>query len=310
MDWDALAAAHAPAPAAEGADWDALAAKHAPAPEAPAGPGYAESALRGAGQGLSLDFGDEIGGAMHAALEGLRDQHANIGQLYVKQRDALRKANAAAQQANPITYGAGHVAGSLAPALLTSGASLPEQLAAGAATGGLGALGEADKLDEKALGNVGEGIVGGAAGAGLGNLAGRAAGAIGKPIAGALEANAGKFGEKAVHAVEKAGEYGVMGSLLHGNVPGAVASMVAPKAAPVVGKAVTALASTLGRVGKAAASNPALLGRAGAVLATAAKAGPQALSAAHFALAQKDPDYQARVLAIQNGEHPELDEEQ
>ncbi len=278
------------------------------APAPPAGPGYAESAARGGVQGLSLDFGDEIGGAMHAALEGLRDQHADIGKLYAQHRDEIRRANKAAQQANPITYGAGHVAGSLAPALLTSGASLPEQLAAGAATGGLSALGEADKLDEKALGNVGEGIVGGAAGAGLGNLAGKAAGVVAKPAAEALEAGAGKLGHIAEHAIHKAGDVGVMGSIMHGNIPGAVASLVAPKAAPAVGKAVTALAGTLGRVGKAAVSNPALLGRAGAVLANAAKAGPQALSAAHYALAQKDPDYQARVLAIQNGEHPELDD--
>jgi hypothetical protein len=282
----------------------------APAPAAPAGPGYLESLGRGALQGGTLGFSDEIGGAIEAALEDLRGTHENIGKLYAKHRDESRAANAAAQQANPITYGAGQVAGGLAPALLTSGASLPEQLAAGAAMGGLGALGEADKLDEKALGNVGEGIVGGAAGAGLGNLAAKGAGAIAKPAAEALEANAGKFGEKAAHAVEKAGEYGVMGSLLHGNIPGAVASLAAPTLAPAAGKVAAGLAGTLGRVGKAAASNPALLGRAGAVLANAAKAGPQALSAAHFALAQKDPDYQKRVLAIQNGEHPELDAEE
>jgi hypothetical protein len=270
------------------------------------GPGQLESLGRGAAQGGSLGFSDEIAGGVEAALEKLRGAHEDIGKLYVRHRDESRAANEAAQQANPLTYGGGKILGGLAPAVLTAGESLPAQIAAGAGLGALGNLGEAKELDQEALESTARGALGGAAGAGIGGLAAKGLGAIAKPAGEALEANAAKFGEGAEHAVKKAGELGVMGSLLHGNIPGAAASLVAPKLAPLAGRAVSGLAGSLGRVGQAAAKNPALLGKYGAVLAAAAQAGPQALNAAHFSLAQSDPAYQEKVLELQN-HHPELD---
>ena len=305
FDPDAFLAETAPAPrGAGGFDPDAFLANAAPAP---AGPSQLESLGRGALQGGSLGFSDEIAGGVEAALERLRGAHEDLGKLYAKHRDESRAANRAAQTANPLTFGAGKIAGGLAPALLTSGATLPEQLVAGAAMGGLGNLGEAEKLDDKALAIVGEGAVGGALGAGLGNLAARGVGAVAKPAAEALEANAGGVGKMVEKSIHGLGHGGVAASLMHGNIPGVIAGLAAPKAAHIAGHAATSLAGSLGRVGKAVASNPALLGRYGAVLANAAKAGPEILHATHFALAQKDPEYQKKVVELQN-EHSELDD--
>jgi hypothetical protein len=293
------------APAAGGSfDPDAFLAQTA-AP-APAGPGQLESLGRGALQGGSLGFSDEIAGGIEAALEKLRGTHEDIGKLYAKHRDESRAANAAAEAANPLTYGGGKLAGGLAPALLTAGESLPLQVAAGAGLGALGNLGEAKALDQEALESTAKGALGGALGAGLGGLGAKGLGAVAKPVGEALEANAGKLGGVAEKAVEKLGEGGVVGSILHGNLPGAALAAGAGRTAPLVGKAVTGLAGSLGRVGQAAAKNPALLGKYGSALAAAARAGPQALAATHFSLAQKDPGYQQKVLDLQN-DHPELD---
>lgn len=65
--------------------------------------------------------------------------------------------------------------------------------------------------------------------------------------------------------------------------------------------------TALKRVGQTLQANPAALGKYGAVLARAAEKGPQELAAAHYALAQKSPEYQARLRALdEEGEPAEL----
>jgi hypothetical protein len=145
--------------------------------------------------------------------------------------------------------------------------------------GGANALASRTPLDKNAL------IVAGTEGSGRrgGRRAGqpsraRARGSGGQ-AAPALEAGAEGFGKAAEKTVEKVGEAGVLGSLLHGNIPGAALSLAAPAVAPTVGKVTASMARGLGNVGRVLAKNPASLGKYGAVLARAANAGPAILNA-------------------------------
>lgn len=69
-----------------------------------------ESAGRGAVQGLTLGFGDEIYGGVKGAANYLLGD-GDFGETYARERDAVREANKRAQEANPGTYLAGEVGG-------------------------------------------------------------------------------------------------------------------------------------------------------------------------------------------------------
>lgn len=71
-----------------------------------------ESAGRGAVQGLTFGFGDEIYGGVKGAANYLMGD-GDFSQTYARERDAVRAANKQAQEANPGTYLAGEVGGSL-----------------------------------------------------------------------------------------------------------------------------------------------------------------------------------------------------
>lgn len=96
-----------------------------------------ESLARGAGQGVTLGFADELGSAAYTAFDKLRgllggDSQlevaqqleeqgfkgdigpTSVGEAYEETRDELRAADEAAQEENPWSYGAGEVAGALA----------------------------------------------------------------------------------------------------------------------------------------------------------------------------------------------------
>lgn len=60
--------------------------------------------LRGAAQGATFGFSDELTGAGEALLRKLTGDKRPIGDLYTKSRDEAREANAAAEMANPKTY--------------------------------------------------------------------------------------------------------------------------------------------------------------------------------------------------------------
>lgn len=94
-------------------------------------PGQGEATLRGASQGLSMGFGDEIYGGGSAAIQSLleslkmaKDDGKSFSEKYTDERDEVRKNNAAAQEANPWTYGAADLAGSIAPMVVTGGSGL------------------------------------------------------------------------------------------------------------------------------------------------------------------------------------------
>ena len=71
--------------------------------ETPEAPGYAASATRGAAQGATLGFADEIAGAGAAMWPG--------GQDYTEARDESRERFDAARAANPKTFLAGELLG-------------------------------------------------------------------------------------------------------------------------------------------------------------------------------------------------------
>ncbi len=146
--------------------------------------GYGESALRGAIQGATLGFGDEIGGG----LKGLYDTATKGGDLsenYTKARDAIRGQDEIASEANPKTFIAGQVGGGLASTLATGGTSselgLAGRLGLGAAEGAVNGLGASNSNTLE--GNLQDAATGGALGL-AGSGLGEAAGAIGSKLLG------------------------------------------------------------------------------------------------------------------------------
>lgn len=108
-----LASARQRAPASTGAfNPSAFLASVAPAAPEPAAPGIAESAVRGAAQGASFGFADEITAALEAAATGKK---------YTQARDESRMNYRAAEAAHPIAYGAGELAGAVGSSLVPVG---------------------------------------------------------------------------------------------------------------------------------------------------------------------------------------------
>lgn len=232
-----------------------LAPAAAPAPKAT--PGVGMSAAKGAVQGATLGFGDEIqaaGDFVASKVPGLRTvlQALNRGGgapidnpalTYQQRRDAYRANDKAAQAANPVAFGAGELAGGVAVPVLGVGAGggVVRTLARGAALGGVGALGNseadltkgdvANAAKDAATGTVG-GLVMGALGKGTSKAAG-----------GALD-RVTRATHPVTTAVDKAAHHlsgpGVMASVLHGNPTGIAAAIAAPFAAKGVAKGLVA----------------------------------------------------------------------
>lgn len=96
-------------------------------------PSMSESLARGAGQGVTLGFGEELGAAAYSAFDKLKgllggDSVSSVDEqlreqgftgdidkgLYEQLRDEERSELQAAKEANPFSYGAGEVAGAVA----------------------------------------------------------------------------------------------------------------------------------------------------------------------------------------------------
>lgn len=148
-----------------------------------------ESALRGAAQGASLGFADELTGGAEALKDVLSSNvygASDIPSLYKQHRNESRAAYDAAQKANPLTYAAGELGGSFAlPAgeifAPAEGAGLLSRLVsgakAGAAIGAGSALGNADELNME---TSKEALKQGAIGLGAGAAVTGAAAGLGK----------------------------------------------------------------------------------------------------------------------------------
>lgn len=129
-----------------------------------------ESAIRGAAQGATLGFADELTGGAEAAGDVLSGK-AKIQDLidkYRQHRDESRANYTAAQQANPNTYLGGELGGGIATAFVPGlgGASVGKAAALGAAAGLGGSTGDITKGEvlEPALKTGGGALLGGAIG--------------------------------------------------------------------------------------------------------------------------------------------------
>lgn len=129
-------------------------------------PGY-QSALGGVLQGATMGFADELAGAGRALMDPEAIRRQGLLESYKKQRDISRAKFAQEEQANPKSYLAGELGGSLATAPLTGPATLPKAMGLGAAYG----LGKAEgspleqageAVTGAALGGVGEKVIGAA----------------------------------------------------------------------------------------------------------------------------------------------------
>ncbi len=156
-------------------------------------PGMVESALRGAEQGATFGFGDEINGGLETLLNRATgspsSQGLNILDEYRKHRDESREKFAAAEEANPITSTVSNLAGGILPALGTGGGTLAAKgiggiAAMGAKYGALGGLGNstADLTKGKVNEAAGDTLLGGVIGAGVAPIAGKIGDVGLKPI--------------------------------------------------------------------------------------------------------------------------------
>lgn len=164
---------------------------------------------RGAAQGLTLGFGDEIYGAGRGLLEKVNPSESTkdmpLSDLYSMYRDIQRAKNKQAEEAFPKTYLAGNVAGGFAPAIATGG-SLPALIGTGAAMG----LGASESEDVGGMAKdtaIGAGL--GALGAGAGKVVGKGISLAGKGLGTAAEKigiskSAGELKDLAAHQMEGA----------------------------------------------------------------------------------------------------------
>lgn len=156
-----------------------------------------ESFIRGAAQGASLGFSDEITGVVESAL---------TDKTYDQARDESRQNNRSAEEQNPGSYTTGSVGGSIATALVpglnvAKGLSVVGRVGMAAGLGGVDALGqsEAENLSLDQLKDVGSGAT-------IGGIIGGAGEALGAGYRGAKNylnpSNlASKAEERAVEAI-------------------------------------------------------------------------------------------------------------
>ncbi len=145
------------------------------------GPGLLESVARGAKQGVTLGFGDELTGAIESAL---------TTKTYEQARDEARANDDAAKKAHRWGFGIGEALGGAAvpiPGLGAAGAlkGVAGLAARGAIAGGVAGLGNSEA-------DLTKGDIGGAAkdvayGAGLGAVLGAGVGAVGNKVVGGAE---------------------------------------------------------------------------------------------------------------------------
>lgn len=140
----------------------------------------AESLGQGALQGVTAGFSDEIGGALGAVMEkaanavgkGTGDKKS-LKELYEEYRDFQRKRNEAAHEQNPVSYGAGNIAGGVTGAVLAPAIMAPTSVAGGAALGAAAGLGTSDaSLTQPTMGSIAQTGTNMALGAGLGAAGG------------------------------------------------------------------------------------------------------------------------------------------
>lgn len=174
-------------------------------PVDPNAPSMLESAGRGVAQGASFGFADEISGGVKGVFKKLRGDEGSTFDLIQKSILSNRKADDAAREANPATFGAAEFASGIAKDMLIPGgaalrgAGLAKNALAASGLGAIEALGRADGESLTT-----EAVLGGLLGGG---------GAIGTNLVGKSLKKLGTLGRK------KLGEMGVTGKILGGKKP-------------------------------------------------------------------------------------------
>lgn len=181
---------------------DQLWATHGPAgatDEAAPDVSKGESLARGGLQGATSGFGDEAAAAIDTAVSkipGVRNlaqtlhddklpSLTNPNLTYAERRDAYRKANKAAEDANPLTYTAGNILGTGVQTMALPGAgtatSVGRLAARGAAEGAAAGLGYSDA--DLTKGDVAGALKDTAEGAAVGGVTSAAIGAVTNKLA-------------------------------------------------------------------------------------------------------------------------------
>lgn len=141
----------------------------APAPSAPVAPEVSrgKSALLGAWQGATMNFGDEIASGINAGIDYVTGQATDgIGAAYDSRLASARQQIADAEKANPGTFIAGQVGGGIATIPFTPArAGIAGGLATGAAYGAASGFGAGEGVGNRLVGAGVGGAVGGAVGA-------------------------------------------------------------------------------------------------------------------------------------------------
>jgi hypothetical protein len=182
-----------------------------------AGPSTLSAFGRGAAQGATLGFGDEIQGALQAVLPppggDPRGYFGGMVERYRSERDAARGADRRAQQAHGAAYVAGSVVGSAPAAIATGGmggaaqgAGLGARVLAGArAAAPMGAVYGAGTSEADSLGGLAfDTAVGGAGAAALGGglpVVGEGVRRAAAPVARRLSQAAIEQGRKALSGI-------------------------------------------------------------------------------------------------------------
>jgi hypothetical protein len=198
-----------------------------------------ESGIRGAAQGASFGFADELTGAGRAAMEAFQKGDVdNFLTNYKKYTELSRKNYKASEEANPLTYKAAEVAGAVAPMLVAPELSVGKLALAGGAMA-------AGKTEANPIEKPVEFAKDVAIGAGTG----AAVGAAGKAIAAPLSKAATNISER-IATVPTQGEFSVI-----------------PKIAESVGKTVgKTVSNTVGGPGAGTALGGAVGGPTGAMI--------------------------------------------
>jgi len=181
-------------------------------PEAPTS--QTESLLRGAAQGATGGFADELAGAASALYSGVTSlpggsaaKSAELaGEGYVRGRDESRAAYGRAAQDNPLTYSAGDLAGTIGSAALLPGGALAKGVAYGAGRGLGSSTADLTKGDVAgAVEDTAKGAVIGALPVAAAKGIRAAPAAAGKAVAAqesVMKALSDKFGDNAAKAAE------------------------------------------------------------------------------------------------------------
>lgn len=100
-------------------------------------PSEIDSAIRGAAQGASFGFADEVTGGVEALWEKAKGNPEEFGRLYQKSRDESREKYKLAEQVNPASYLTGQVGGAIGTSFVPGlqGASIGKLALQGAAQG-------------------------------------------------------------------------------------------------------------------------------------------------------------------------------